>query len=259
MPIQIPIKTRRLSQSEFGNISYCVMEHAFAFQKQFGRFFNEAIYKNGLAERVDGSRIEIPITVSHRTFSKQYFIDFFVGEGGIFELKCVEKIIPRHRAQLTNYLLMADLEHGKIINFRPPKIEHKFVNCTTRLAEQKSPRFEYHNWRTTDIEIERFEHLIDKLVSDWGVGLSSSLYTEAVIHFMGTTSSVDVNGLTRILGTHDVSLLSERIAFKITTMTKELDDFRIHAKRFLDQTWLDHLVWANMIIGEVRLELISRK
>ena len=258
MPIQVPVATRRLSQDEFGAIAYRFVEHAFKIHDQFGRFFDESIYQHEMVARMDGALIEVPLTVSHRTFEKTYYLDLLEVPGGLFELKCVEAIHARHRAQLTSYLLMMDLAHGKIINFRPTKVEHEFVNCNSRLAEQKTPRVVRENWQTGLECIEAFETLLRELIADWGIGLGTDLYTEAINHLLGRQERVMVNGSKGDVGTQVMSLLTSDTAFKITSMTKHIDEFRLHATRLLNQTRLQRILWANMTIGEVRFEMIGR-
>ena len=57
MPITLRFPIRRLSQSEFGEISFEVMRHVFAIHNEIGRFFNEQIYKQELTNRLPGVRL----------------------------------------------------------------------------------------------------------------------------------------------------------------------------------------------------------
>jgi len=45
MPISNRTPIRRLSQAEFGDISFEVMRHVFAIHNDIGRFFEEKIYR----------------------------------------------------------------------------------------------------------------------------------------------------------------------------------------------------------------------
>src|SRR6266516_5481559 len=71
MPISIPIPLRRLSQQEFGDIAYETMHHVFDIHHELGRFFDERIYKNELARRLPGVRLEVPIDLSFGSFGKR--------------------------------------------------------------------------------------------------------------------------------------------------------------------------------------------
>ncbi len=45
MPVALNIPIRRISQSEFGDVAYEVMQHVFDIHNELGRFFDEKIYK----------------------------------------------------------------------------------------------------------------------------------------------------------------------------------------------------------------------
>ena len=82
MPITTRIPIRRLSQSEFGDIAYQVMQHVFAIHNEIGRFFDEKIYKLELAQRLPGVRLEEPVEVTFGSFRKTYeeaVVDHFGG------------------------------------------------------------------------------------------------------------------------------------------------------------------------------------
>ncbi len=70
MPIMTRIPLRRLSQTEFGDIAYAVMEHVFAIHNEIGRFFDERIFKLELAQRLPDVRLEEPVEVTFGSFRK---------------------------------------------------------------------------------------------------------------------------------------------------------------------------------------------
>jgi GxxExxY protein len=47
-----------------------------------------------------------------------YRIDLLVDNSVIIELKCVEKVLPIHEAQLITYLKLSGIRLGLLINFR---------------------------------------------------------------------------------------------------------------------------------------------
>lgn len=128
MPITTRIPIRRLSQRDFGEISFEVMRHVFAIHNEIGRFFDEKIYKCELTHRVRGVRLEEPIDVTFGSFHKRLFIDVLAGDGAIFEFKSAETLTAAHQTQLLQYLLLCGVAHGKLINVRPEVVEHEFVN-----------------------------------------------------------------------------------------------------------------------------------
>jgi hypothetical protein len=56
MPIHCPISPTRISQEEFKQLASEVMHHIFAIHNEFGRLFDEAIYKKELADRMSGGQ-----------------------------------------------------------------------------------------------------------------------------------------------------------------------------------------------------------
>ena len=54
MPIHCPIAINRITQVEFKRLAHELMHHVFAIHNEFGRFFDEQIYKKELACRMNG-------------------------------------------------------------------------------------------------------------------------------------------------------------------------------------------------------------
>ena len=98
MPITVKYPIRRMSQAEFGDLAYEVMRTVFSIRDELGRFFDEKIYKRELALRLPGVQLEVPIEVSHSTFTRPYFLDALVNAGAVFEFKAVEALTERHEA-----------------------------------------------------------------------------------------------------------------------------------------------------------------
>jgi GxxExxY protein len=185
MPIIKTTETIRPTQSEFGQIAYEVMRCVYGIHNEFGRFFDEAVYKRELADRIPGIELELPVTVSYETFSKLYKLDILAHQRGVFEFKAAESIVPRHRGQTINYLLLFDLPHGKIINVRPERVGDEFVNCQLRLNELRSPLVDTSNF---DFSVPGasflYEHVMG-MIHDWGSGLEIGLYEEGLTHLLG--------------------------------------------------------------------------
>lgn len=256
MPITCDAKTERISQKAFGEIAFEVVGKAFAIHDQFGRFFDEEIYQRELASYFDDVRTEAPVIVSHRNFVKRYAVDFLKGTGGLFELKCAVKIHDQHRAQLINYLLMTDLEHGKIINFRPQKVEHEFVNCSRRLSETGQPKIVYPNGRDN---VADFVDCLSSLIDDWGVGLELNLYREALAHLLNGQHKTQVFGNKVCLGEHQLAMAAPDLAMVVTGLSNHRDDYRVHLQRFLNRVSVPRIIWANLEVGEVTIEVVCKE
>ena len=104
-------------------MDYRLMRCAFDVQNQLGRLCDEIIYQNDLAIRLQTVGLgpvhrEVPVTVTHRDFSKTYRLDLVVSEAAIYELKAEARLVSEHEAQLLHYLLLCGSQHGKLVNFR---------------------------------------------------------------------------------------------------------------------------------------------
>lgn len=250
MPILRTIETKRLSQEEFGQLAYEVTGHVMNIHSDFGRFFDEKIYKKELADRMAGVELEVPVTIAFDTFSKTYYLDVLVHRGGLFEFKAADAIHPRHRSQTMSYLLLFDLAHGKIINVRPEMLKSEFVNCHQRLADLRNPGLDTARFDSGVSGAAFFHDTLTALVNDWGSGLDIGLYEEALTHFLGgeerVNTPVPVIGSKGHLGDQKFRLLAPDVAFKITALPDEENNFESHARRMLRHTTLKAVHWANM-------------
>jgi GxxExxY protein len=258
MPITLPIQTERISQAEFGVHAYDVLNEVFAIHADFGRFLHEKFYKLELAARMDGIALEVPITVTFRDFSKQYFLDVLKSSGGLFEFKSVDAIHARHRGQTLNYLLLSDLAHAKIINVRPERVEHEFVNCNIQLADLRAPKFILQNWDDRIAGAQPFHETLRLLIEDWGSGLELELYSAALSHFLCGTADVSITGSHGTLGVQPMRLAAPYVAFKLTALKERHEAFASHTARLLKHTQLNAILWANITRDEVRCQVIVR-
>src|ERR1700678_829 len=100
MPITNAISLDPIGQEEFAKLDYQVMRHVFESQNELGRLCEEVIYQNDLAARLEAAglptRKEVPVTVTHRDFTKVYSLDLVVANAGIYELKSVTTLVGAH-------------------------------------------------------------------------------------------------------------------------------------------------------------------
>lgn len=262
MPISIGARIRRLSQQEFGDISYDVMRHAFDIHNELGRFFDEQVYKRELARRLPSVSLEVPIEVDFSSFHASYHLDVLVAGGAVFEFKAVESLAPKHRAQPLNYLLLCDLAHGKLVNFRPETVEHEFVN--TQWTRRARTRFQLASSRWNGElpgAAQLFECLVG-LLRDIGAGLEVSLYESAVVQCFGEPERVEEPVAIQIdghsTGVQRMRLISPGIAFKITAFDGPLDSFEVHARRLLQHVDLRAIAWINVNMKQVTFTTLER-
>lgn len=159
MPIDCPLKIERLSTEEFRSLDYSVMSQMFASQNEIGRLADEQVYRADVAQRLDSAGTpfneETPIKLTHKTFAKKLSLDLVVFRRGVYELKTVASLNSNHVAQLLTYLYLLDMPRGKLVNFRSPTVESRFVNapipreerCGFSVADEEfRGSVSYSNW-----------------------------------------------------------------------------------------------------------------
>jgi GxxExxY protein len=261
MPIKVPPGLRRLSYEQFAQAAYQVMDVVFAVHKELGRLFDETVYQTEIARRLKDARVEVPIEVSFEGSCKTYYLDLVFGGGAVFELKAVEALTDRHRAQLLNYLLLAELLHGKLLNMRLEAVEHEFVNAA--VAREDRIRFAVED---RDFSIVGgggvLRDLIVSMLRDWGVGLDIGLYEEALTHFLGGSEQVlqpvaiFVGG--GKAGNQARPLAAPGVAFKISALGQGRQRYESHLRRFLAHTSLECLQWINVGRKVITFKTIKR-
>jgi GxxExxY protein len=250
MPIHCPVVTNRISQNDFKLLASEVMRHVFNIHNEFGRFFDELVYKKALADRMSGVVLELEIIVTHGTFAKTYYVDVLINQCGLFEFKASDTLHPRHRGQTLNYLLLLDLAHAKVINMRPESVGHEFVNCPNRLADLRNPQVQDRHWKTNIPGASAVRDNLMPLIADLGAGLEMNLYEEALTHFLGgedkVLAPVPVMGNNGHLADQRMRLAAPNVAFKLTALQDHLDDFEHQARRLLQHTTLQAIHWINI-------------
>jgi GxxExxY protein len=261
MPISVDAKLMRLSQTEFGKIAYRVMHEVFAVHAKLGRLFDEQVYQHALATQVADLKREVKIDVCFRDFRKQYFMDAVVANGAVFELKAVDSLTSAHRSQLLNYLLLCELKHGKLVNLRPEKIAHEFVNTRLTLAERRQFRLDDNEWHPTKGFGTSERTLLVELLNDWGTGLERALYEEALIHLLGgkeqVITQVDISLGHGKSTKQAVALCGPRTMIRVTAFEKSDQGFAEQLKRFLDATGLDVIQWINISRHRLTLKTLD--
>ena len=260
MPIHVGAITHRLKESEFGRIAYDVMRCLFNIHNNLGRFFDEKIYKRELSRHYPNTRLEVPIEVKFDSFRKCYFLDVLIDGSVPLELKTVESLTDRHRSQLLNYLLLADLPHGKLINMRSEQVQHEFVNTMLRPSCRTGFAINDRGWR--EIGDKQLMKWFIAFLNDIGTCLDIGLYEEALTHLLGgeerAMQDVKVISGGVVLGSQKFRLVESGIAFRVTALSGDLSLFEIHARRLLDHINLEAIQWINVTRTELLFKTIRK-
>ena len=112
--------------SEVGQIAYGVHEY-------FGIGLLEKVYESALEHRLVKAGYKVERQKPLKVFDEDgycvgdYFVDMFVNDGLIVELKTVKSLAPEHFAQIFNYLKITHNPIGLIINFGSYKFERRTI------------------------------------------------------------------------------------------------------------------------------------
>ena len=83
----------------------------------------ESVYEACLAFELEkaGCKVErqkkLPVSYKSLELHEGFRLDLLVNDAVIVELKCVEKILPIHEAQLYTYLKLSEKRTGLVLNF----------------------------------------------------------------------------------------------------------------------------------------------
>jgi GxxExxY protein len=266
MPIHCPVKIASLSAEEFEQLDYRVMGHAYASQNELGRLCDECVYEADLKARLfaDGFRsvqTQVPVTVTHRDFSKKYFLDL-IADDALYELKTATSLAGEHETQLFNYLFLLGIQRGKLLNFRPLKVQGKIIATSLTQAERRRFSAVTEHWNDLTPGCAVLRRTMLDLLQDWGAFLDFAVYQETLVHFLGGASNVERqvslhrNGLD--LGRQRMFVHAPGIAFRITAYTESQSHIESHLRRLLALTDLKAIQWINLNHAKIEFTTIQR-
>ena len=260
MPITSPVSFPRLTAAEMREIDYEVMKHAFDIHRELGRLCDERIYQADLAARLRQARREMQVCVSFQSFSKSYELDLVVADRVIYELKSVEALTPGHDAQLLNHLLLTNSTRGKLLNFRGASVDSRFINTSLDHSERR--RFTVHTDRWSGGD--DLHDLTISILEDWGTGLETSLYLQAIVQLSGggdgVPQQVDMqrNGL--MLGNQRFHLMGPQSCVFVTTLASDRSaSHEAHLRLLLNHSPLSRAHWINIDLHEIHFVTLVAK
>jgi GxxExxY protein len=267
MPIEIATLIRVLDQDEFHALDKRVMAVVFAVHNEFGRLLDQSVYKQAIASRcavrgLEPVEQEVRIRVTHETFTKDYFMDLLFGHGMMLEAKTAETIMPAHRAQSLNYILLAGIRHARLVNLRPGRVQHEYVSTTLHAAQRRRFLVVDSEWREPNQASAWLRAKVIELLQDWGAFLEISLYRSALVHLLKgpsvTRQDVEILDGRRVLGRQPACLLTGDTALSCTALTRGLDQMGGHLRRFLAHTPLRFVQWVNLNRARIEFRTLSR-
>ena len=266
MPIHCPVRLLCLDADAFEKLDYRVMGHAYASQNELGRFCDECAYEADLKARLlaDGFRsvqTQVPITVTHRDFLKTYRFDL-IADDALYELKADIALVGEHETQLFNYLFLLGIQRGKLLNFRPLKVQGKIIATSLTHSERRRFTPVTGHWNDLTPGCAVLQQTMLELLEDWGAFLDFTLYQEALIHFLGSANNVERQvSLHRDeldLGSQRMCVHAPGVAFRITAYTESQSYIESHLRRLLALTDLKAIQWINLNHAKIEFTTIAK-
>jgi len=255
MPIEVDADIRVFSEQEFHQLAEQVIGIAFEVHNDFGRLLNENSYANALRARcaaraISPVRREVAISLQHRDYTATYYMDLLLCQGLMVETKTADALTGSHHTQALQYLMLTGMTHGLILNFRPVRVEKRFVSTRLTVADRRNFRIRDDHWNPRDDASRRLRELFVALVDDWGAFLQTCVYRNALIHIYGgsfvalrRTLVYDVD---TVVGDQEIFLISAGTAVAITAFRSGVEQMRTHLERLRTHTRLASIAWINL-------------
>ena len=263
MPIQCAIPIKAGSEAEFHCLAEVATGHAFQIHNEFGRFFDEELYKAELGYRLAQAGFkaerEVRFALSHGDYRKEYAADLVINRAVIIEAKTTERIAPAHKAQGVNYLHLAGTRHGLLLNFRPRRVDRWFLSTKLDALARKCGGFVINQWMPKSHLCPQVHVRLRDLVDDWGCFLETAVYRDALFHLLGVLEQpVTLFAGQREIGTHKFHLLDSHTAIVVTAATKDHQLMQRHLVRLLAPTHLRAMQWINFNRNSVEMTTLNR-
>jgi GxxExxY protein len=89
-------------------------------ESAYTRCLSAELRANGIGHRAE---VVLPLRYRDLYIGVAYRIDILVEDWLILEVKCVEKLLPIHQAQVITYLKLAGARQGLLFNFRSVRLK----------------------------------------------------------------------------------------------------------------------------------------
>ena len=264
MPIVCPIPVRNLTKPEFDERDSIVMRCAYDSQNALGRLCDERVYENDLARRLraEGFRevhSQVPITLSHRSFYKEYRLDL-LADDALYELKTTTAFTSEHDAQILHYAMLLSVNHGKLLNFRSTRVQGRLrFNAVTTVARHLIT-CDVTRWQPLSLRCTDLMQHTKALLDDWGSFLDFRLYEEALVYHFGGEGQASIRSPLTLdgiqLGTHRFCLHDTNTSFMVTGFP-DVEKHSRHVDRLLILSDFNAMQWLNFYHETIRFQTLT--
>lgn len=112
------------------DITHKIIGCAYQVYNQLGFGFLESVYKKSMAIELSKQNLEVEAEKVLKVFYDNqvvgdFYVDLFVEQEVVVELKSIQNLKKEHEVQLVNYLNGLKKEIGLLINFGPSGVDVK--------------------------------------------------------------------------------------------------------------------------------------
>ncbi|HHH46651.1 MAG TPA: GxxExxY protein [Thiotrichales bacterium] len=122
-------------------LSHRIIGAAIEVHRHLGPGLLESAYRICLSRELQYGgfdvKTEVPVTVRYKgvVITEAYRMDMLVEDSVVVELKAVDKIHERHKAQLLTYLRLTGKRLGLLINFNETALRHGIRRVVHQLTQ----------------------------------------------------------------------------------------------------------------------------
>ena len=124
---------------EHEELTHKIIGAAYTVFNKLGFGFLESVYQKAMLIELGKSDLNVeaekPLKVYYGDkIVGDFYVDLYINEAVIVELKSVQNLNKEHEVQLVNYLNALEKEIGLLINFGPSSIEikRKYRKCSVK-------------------------------------------------------------------------------------------------------------------------------
>lgn len=115
---------------EYEELTHKIIGAAYQVYNKLGFGFLESVYRKAMVIQLTKGDLKVeeekPLKVYYdNQVVGDFYVDLFVEEAVIVELKSVQNLTKEHEVQLVNYLTALNKEIGLLINFAPSGVQVK--------------------------------------------------------------------------------------------------------------------------------------
>jgi len=112
------------------DITHQIIGCAYQVYNKLGFGFLESVYRNAMLIELNKNNLKVKSESALEVYYDEqvvgnFYIDLYVEEEIVVELKSVQNLLKEHEVQLVNYLNGLKKEIGLLINFGPSGVEIK--------------------------------------------------------------------------------------------------------------------------------------